>query len=203
VIALWLVGLFTANDRAESLQGDLLEEFSDLAAKSGIPSARRWYWRQSLKTAVVLFGSAFRLAPSSIVCAVVFGFLVSWFGSGLPEKFIVAVLHKFPIYPNHWNAYVFWITDGILIAAVLESLAISCVVALIAKGRELVATITLGAVLLAFKAGFYICAVIVLGSDSLVWPIIVNQIIQVIAILVGGIIVRELRAPPLHTVFGS
>ncbi len=49
-IAVWLVDLFTPDKQAESIPGDLLEEFSDLASKSGVAFARRWYWRHSVKT---------------------------------------------------------------------------------------------------------------------------------------------------------
>lgn len=47
-IAVWLVTLFTAPEEAESIVGDLHEEFSLLAVKSGFAIARHWYWRQPL-----------------------------------------------------------------------------------------------------------------------------------------------------------
>ena len=56
-IAVWLVGLFTPDQEAESIPGDLLEEFSHLASNSGVPFARRWYWRQIAKTIAHLFGN--------------------------------------------------------------------------------------------------------------------------------------------------
>jgi hypothetical protein len=49
-LAAWLVELFTSVEQAECILGDLAEEFSDLASRSGAVHARRWYWRQSLKT---------------------------------------------------------------------------------------------------------------------------------------------------------
>jgi hypothetical protein len=39
-IAVWLISLFALAAEAESILGDLLEEFSVLASKSGMPSAR-------------------------------------------------------------------------------------------------------------------------------------------------------------------
>ncbi len=51
-IAVWFVDLFIPYEQAESIPGELLEEFSDLASKSGLVSARRWYWRQTAKTIV-------------------------------------------------------------------------------------------------------------------------------------------------------
>ena len=49
-IAVWLVNLFTPAKETESIPGDLLEEFSQLASKSGVTVARSWYWRQTAKT---------------------------------------------------------------------------------------------------------------------------------------------------------
>lgn len=48
-IAAWLVKLF-ASAEEESILGDLIEEYSDLALKSGLAFARHWYWRQAVKT---------------------------------------------------------------------------------------------------------------------------------------------------------
>lgn len=56
-IAAWLVDLFTPVKQAESIPGDLLEEFLDLTSKLGVARARRWYWRQSLKTIAHLIGT--------------------------------------------------------------------------------------------------------------------------------------------------
>ena len=62
-MAVWLVDLFTPNKQSESIPGDLLEEFSELASKSGVASARRWYWRQSVKTVAHLIATGFLVAP--------------------------------------------------------------------------------------------------------------------------------------------
>jgi hypothetical protein len=56
-VAVWLLELFTPEEQAESIVGDLLEEFSGFAAKPGVAFARRWYWRQSTKTVVRLIGT--------------------------------------------------------------------------------------------------------------------------------------------------
>jgi hypothetical protein len=61
---------------AESIQDDLIEEFSLLASKSGVASARRWYWRQTMKTVPPLAGVGFRTAPWMTTAAVVGGFLL-------------------------------------------------------------------------------------------------------------------------------
>jgi len=58
--ATWLVVMF-ASEEKDSLEGDLLEEFSDLAARSGAAVARRWYWRQTL-----LMGDNQNFRPTTI-----------------------------------------------------------------------------------------------------------------------------------------
>ena len=62
-LAVWLVNLFTLPDTAEAIMGDLLEEFSQIAEQAGVIFARRWYWRQALKTIVHLIYTAYRTAP--------------------------------------------------------------------------------------------------------------------------------------------
>ena len=74
--AVWLLSLFAPDEDAESILGDLFEEFSLLASKSGVPFARRWYWRQTLKTVLQLAGLGFRTAPWLTTAAIVAGFML-------------------------------------------------------------------------------------------------------------------------------
>jgi len=60
----------------ESIIGDLLEEFSLLVSKSGVPAARAWYWRQTIKTVPRLTVFAFHTAPLITITALVAGFAV-------------------------------------------------------------------------------------------------------------------------------
>ncbi len=102
-IAVWLVNLFTTGEEAESILGDLLEEFSYLASKSGLAFARSWYWRQAVKTIAHLAGTGFRVAPWSTAAAVGGGFLLRRFVSGLPERAIFAVLRRYQVFEHHFN----------------------------------------------------------------------------------------------------
>jgi hypothetical protein len=79
-LASWLVDLFTPVGEADAIRGDLLEEFSDLVSKSGFAYARRWYWRQSVRTILHLIRSGFRVAPWSIAGVVVGGMLLVQLG---------------------------------------------------------------------------------------------------------------------------
>jgi len=142
-IAAWLVDLFTPYEQAESIPGDLLEEFSELASKSGVATARRWYWRQSVKTIVQLIGVGFRVAPWLITGTVVGGYLLGWAVYFLTQKAVVAILYKYQVYA-HIDAYVFWLIYGVLVELLIEPFFVGCIVALTAKGREMVATMTLG-----------------------------------------------------------
>jgi hypothetical protein len=147
-IAAWLVDLFTSNEHAESIAGDLLEEFSAVESKSGVESARRWYWRQSAKTIGFLVSTGFRIAPWSTVGAVMGGCVLLWFGSSLPERAIVGFLdlRRHHVMPQHsrLDIYVFWLNTSILIGRLLFGLLIGWAVAIVAKEREMVATMTLG-----------------------------------------------------------
>src|SRR6266852_3876745 len=128
-IAAWLVNLFTSAEEAESILGDLLEEFSQLKSKSGVVFARRWYWRQTVKTIAHLAGTGFRVAPWATTAAVVGGFLLLRFVSGLPEPAIFAVLRRYHVFEHHFNAYIFFATDGIAIGHVIVSMFVGCIVA--------------------------------------------------------------------------
>ncbi|MFI5072275.1 MAG: permease prefix domain 2-containing transporter [Terriglobales bacterium] len=142
-IASWLVELFASAEQAESILGDLSEEFSDLASRSGIDHARRWYWRQSAKTIAHLANAALHVARPWLAVAFVLGFLLTRFSAPLPEQLIVALLRTQRPYSNrHYEDYVWLLTYGIPIVRFTQSLLIGCIVAGLAKGREMVATMT-------------------------------------------------------------
>jgi hypothetical protein len=193
-LAVWLVNLFTPYEQAESIPGDLLEEFSDLALKSEVAFARRWYWRQSVKTIGHLIRSGFRSAPWTIAGAVLLGRLLLPFGFILPEKIIVAVLRIFPVYPNydHKNVYelwMFWVPLAIEIGWVIAPVIIGCIVAVVAKGREMLATMMLG---LSFL-GLRLMAIIVNRPGRILTrPDVLLGLIA--AFVIGGVIVREIRS---------
>lgn len=138
-LAVWLVDLFTPIGQAESIPGDLLEEFSEIYSKSGVVSARRWYWRQSVKSVAHLTASGFLMAPWLIAVAVVGGWLLAWGFYWLTEKAIIAIHYKYQVYA-HIDAYVFWLLYGVLIERLVEPLLVGTIVALAVKGREMVVT---------------------------------------------------------------
>jgi hypothetical protein len=190
-IASWLLNLFTPPDEEESILGDLLEEFSLLASKSGVAFARSWYWRQAVKTIAHLFGTAFRVAPWSTTAAVVGGFLLYRFVSGLPDKLLSAVTDKYLFYwSTHFQAYI-WVLKGMLIAHLILWMFVGCMVALVAKGREMVATMTLVLVQCALIGTAWVW-VAMHGPMGVAWML--WSCAGPCAIVLGGAIVRMVRS---------
>jgi hypothetical protein len=190
-IASRLLNLFTPPDEEESILGDLLEEFSLLASKSGVAFARSWYWRQAVKTIAHLFGTAFRVAPWSTTTAVVGGFLLYRFVSGLPDKLLSAVTDKYLFYWSaHFQAYI-WVLNGMLIAHLILWMFVGCMVALVAKGREMVATMTLVLVQCALIGAAWVW-VAMHGPMGVAWML--WSCAGPCAIVLGGAIVRMLRS---------
>ena len=190
-IATWLVGLFISAGEDESVLGDLLEEFSQLASKSGVACARRWYWRQSLKTVAHLMIAGFRRAPWSTTAAVVGGFLLHGWLQRLPGAVLSKVTDRYLMFwSSHFQAYL-WVLDGMAIAHLLASLAVGCAVALAAKGRELFATITLALVLCGMIGAAWIW-IAMHGRMDVGW--IVWSCADSMVIVVGGVMVRMRRS---------
>jgi len=190
-VAAWLVSLYSSAEEAESILGDLLEEFSSLALQSGDASARRWYWRQTGATIAHLFGRAVRMAPWSTTAAVVGGLFLMSFGFRLEERAIFAVLHRYRVFDYHFDAYVFFASTGIEIGRVILSLFVGCVVALAAKGRETIATTTL-AFIFSAMAGTALVVWLATGQALFLWNL-AWQFAGWIAIVIGGGMVRTAR----------
>jgi hypothetical protein len=194
-LAAWLVELFASAQRAESILGDLSEEFSDITSKSGVVSGRRWYWRQSLKTILHLTGAAFRIAPLSLACIVLLGLLLQWFSAKFPERVIVAILRTQRPYSNlHYGFYISFLTYGIPIVGAIQSILLGCLVAVLARQREIIASISLSFLcvvsigLLFFNTGGY------WSHFAYSWPFVIVQVMIQLAIVPGGVLVREIRS---------
>src|ERR1700733_14254265 len=191
-VAVWLLTLFALDDQAESILGDLLEEFTLLASKSGVPFARRWYWRQTSKTVFQFAGVGFRTAPGLTTAAVIGGFLLRKVVARLVEPAIFAVLERYHVYEHHFSTYMFFASTGIDIGHLITFLFIGLVVAFVARGREMVATTILG---LVFGAMF----VLFLPSMAPHWGYgtalsrAMWNLSDALAIVIAGTIVRTHR----------
>jgi hypothetical protein len=190
-LAVWLVNLFTLPDTAEAIMGDLLEEFSQIAHQAGVVFARRWYWRQALKTIVHLIYTGYRTAPWWTSAGVVGGFLTRRLLWRLVEPTIFAVLVRYQVPEQHFNVYVFFATTGIDIGYVIVFLFEGCIAAIVAKEREMAAATTLSLIYAAL-CGTAVVSWVVQGHwalSRLTW-----DFADTFAILIGGAIVRTQRS---------
>lgn len=190
-MAAWLLTLFTSSEADEGITGDLLEEFNQLASKSGVAFARSWYWRQTVKSLVHLAGAGFRSAPWSIAAVVIGGFLLMRFASGLPELAIAAAVNRTYFYEHHFGAYMFWMTDGIDLGHIVLAGLVGSIVALAARGREMIATMTLASVGCVMTAAALVVW-ISRGQDMVLWRLFWS-VADSLAIVIGGMFVRSRR----------
>ncbi len=187
------VNLFASAEQAESILGDLHEEFSVVGSKSGREIARRWYWRQSLLTIVQLAGSGFRSEPWSAAAVVMGGFLLLRTVHRLPGLVLDVVTDRYLMYwSNHFHAYL-WILKGLWIEYLMGSLFTGCVTALVAKGREMMATMTLALILTAMAIVGTVGVAVFTADASHLWNLLWS-FADPFAILVGGGIVRMHRS---------
>jgi len=200
--AVWLIELFTPYGQAESILGDLLEEFSDLASKSGVAYARRWYRRQSVRTIVHLVRSGFRVAPWSIAGVVVGGVLLVQLGHAFAGSAIRTgseflnhhvVLHR----PSHFDLFLvtFLYNSGMYLCRLTVSMLIGCIIALACKSREMLATITVSLVCsIQAVTGFW---TFLHGWPDLplkvLPPVLLYSFGGLFAIVIGGGIVQKYR----------
>lgn len=190
-MAAWLLTLFTSSEADEGITGDLLEEFNQLASKSGVAFARSWYWRQTVKSLVHLAGAGFRNSPWSTAAVVIGGFLLMRFASGLPEQAIAAAVNRTYFYEHHFGAYMFWMTDGIDLGHIVLAGLVGSIVALAARGREMIATMTLASVGCVMTAAALVVW-ISRGQDMVLWRLFWS-VADSLAIVIGGMFVRSRR----------
>lgn len=172
--------------------GDLLEEFSQHASRSGIAFARSWYWRQTVKSLVHLAGAGFRSAPWSTAALVIGGFLLMRFASGLPELAIAAAVNRTSFYEHHFSAYMFWMTDGIDLGHIAVAGLVGVIIAVAARGREMITTLTLASIGCLMTAAALVVW-IARGQDLLLLRLLWS-IADSLAIVLGGMIVRGRRS---------
>jgi hypothetical protein len=169
-IAFWLISMFALGEEGESILGDLHEEFSLLAARSGEPSARNWYWRQTIKTLPRLANFAFRSAPWITLAAVVGGLLLRKLVAPLVGSATFAVLFKYEaFFEHHFRAYLFFASTGLDIEHLITFLLIGFIVAFAVRGREIIATAMLAMIFAAMAVIGSTYAAIRSGDGALLW----------------------------------
>jgi hypothetical protein len=191
-IAVWLLNLFASAEEAESILGDLLEEFSFLASKSGVAFARRWDWRQTIKTVPQLAGVGVRSAPWLTGGAVAGGFLLRRLVGPAVEPSIFAVLERYQVFEHHFSTYMFFASTGIDIGHIVTFLFVGFVVALAARRNEMVATMTLALIYGAMAVVGSLYGIAKTGNDALLWRL-TWYFADSFAIVMAGAIVRMHR----------
>ena len=196
-IAVFLLNLFVPPERVEPLLGDLLEEYVQHVQKSGIAVARSWYWRQSAKSIASLMLMAFRGAPWTMLAAIIGGFISHRLVHEWQDKALSAITDRYLWYwSSHFEAYT-WVLNGMEFMHFIGSMLVGCVVALAAKGKEMIATMTLALILFAmFIVGFieWVAVSWPTRDSNLQWSILMWQSLGFFAILVGGAIIRNVRS---------
>jgi hypothetical protein len=191
--AAWLLSLFANAEEFDLILGDLSEEFSQLASKSGIPGARRWYWRQTLKTLPHLAVSAFRVAPWSTSAAVAGGFLLRRLLGRVPDFVTFSFIERSHIHKNHFAAYRFLASTGIDVEHVITFLLVGCVVALVARRREMAPAIAL-AMIFGGMALVASLLVVIRGGDYVYLLRLGWYVTDSLAVVLGAALVRMLRS---------
>lgn len=191
VIAVWLIRLLAVADEAESILGDLLEEFSLLACKSGVPTARKWYWRQTIMTVPRLAGLAVRSAPWTTFTALMGGLVLRFLVGRLVGYVIFATLQRYgALFEHRFTTYLFFNIEHLI-----PFLLIGLIVAVVAREREIVIT-----TILAFVFGASVIlgsayAAIRYGIDPVFWRL-TCYLADLPVIVVAGAIVRTHRMLP-------
>jgi len=192
-IAVWLISLFAMAEEAESILGDLLEEFSPLASKMGARSAQKWYWRQTIKTVPRLAGFGFRSAPWMTISAVAGGFLLRRLVGPLVGSAAFAALERYQdFFAHHIGAYLFFASTGLDIEHLITFLLIGFVVAFAAREREMAATGVLALIFAAMAVIACVYLVIRFGYIASLWRL-TWYFADSLAIVLAGAIVRTHR----------
>jgi hypothetical protein len=189
-IAVWLISLLVTGEPGESILGDLIEEFAVVTVESGTPSARNWFWRQTVTTLPRLAGFALRSAPWMIVTAVVGGFLLRKLIGPLVGSATFAVIERYQVFfDRHFSAYLFLASTGIDIEHLITFFLIGFIVALAVRGRELVATGILALIFAAMAVVGSAYLAIRSGSDAPLWRL-AWYFADSFVLLMAGAIVR-------------
>lgn len=190
-IAAWLIRLVALDKEAESILGDLLEEFSLLTSKSGVATARNWYWRQTLKTVPRLIGLAFRSARRTIVVAIVGALALRFLVGRIAGYVTFAVVHRYGVFfEHHFNAYLLFNIEHLI-----TFLLIGLIVAFVAREREIVTTATVAVIFAASVVVGSMYGAVRYGIEPAFWRL-ASYLVDLFVIVIVGAIVRTHRLAP-------
>lgn len=193
-MAAWLLRVFNpAADGTESPADELLEEFLQLHSTKGPDAACSWYTRQALRTIPHLLATGFRAAPWTVIAMVTGAFLLRWWLSMSTLPALNSLLTRlYPYDADDPRAYLSWLTATMLLIRWMENALLGALVALIAKGREMISTIGL-ALLGVGLAVPSIGIALARTGDLGVLRMLVHTLIFSVTIIAAGTFVRALR----------
>jgi hypothetical protein len=145
-LASWLLDLFTAPSQSEEILGDLLEEFTTAVSTTGSRGARRWYWRQVIKTVAHLASAEFRTSPATIIATAFGGYLLLMCAVQLADLATGKFLGKFQVYYYVSPRFVWWIY-AVAVERVICPMFVGWIATAISKRREMATATLLSAIL--------------------------------------------------------
>ena len=188
-LAAWLMDMFSPHHQAEAIPGDLTEEFSGIAVQYGVVYARRWYWRQAIRTIGHLFGGGFRSVR----------LLISVLGAGLLGICgIYEILQRYQVY-FYIHPHAFWVIYTIVIAFLIP-MTMGFLAAIIAKGKEMIAALTLS-LLVGAPGALGLFRFLAQWNDyrfhsPIVAVLLATTFVSPAAIMIGGYVSRKVRPTP-------
>lgn len=152
-VAEWLVSLVASPEQTTTILGDLLEEYSAIASRSGWGPARRWYWRQRVRTITYLIASQVRLAPRETVAFAIGGFALYILAERALQMSAEALASHTRVY-FYLSAAPYW---SVTIAAeqYVVPLMVGWTIARAARGREIMVALSVGAIVTTWIFGLY------------------------------------------------
>jgi hypothetical protein len=197
-VSAWLVDLFASREQSETILGDLLEEFTAIAARDGEVAARRGYRRQSASTIVHLLIGQARLAPWWTALWAISGVVLFNLILGGIRGSAVAVAAHYRVY-DHVSAVAYWQAERIA-ERYATPLLVGLLVAGAARGREMLAAAAVCSTAILWTVMALPIAVL-LASDvqrrELTWAVVPNivasNLMLVALILAGAAMVRRMR----------
>jgi len=196
-LAAWLLGLFASGEEHEHILGDLSEEYLERALRASRASARRWYWRQIVKSVPHLAGRSFRTAPVITILAVAAGFAFRRLIAPQIGPALFAFIERTQLPEHHFGAYRFLASTGIDIAHLFVFLMAGVLVAVIARRHAMAPAMVLSLIyagMTVFATCFVVAKFHDLGSVMrLKW-----YFSDDFAIVFGAALVRTIRSNSMH-----
>ena len=149
----WLVSLVAGPEQTATMLGDLHEEFSEVVSQSGLATARRWYWRQSVSTITHLIAGQVRHAPRETVAFAVAGFALYIFADRALQMSAEALGSHTRIY-FYLSAVPYWTVITAAERLVVPTI-VGWAVARAARGREVMVALSGATILTIWILAFY------------------------------------------------